>query len=597
MKKLALICAIVFCALQQSYASHLMGGEITWKCQGNGDFVFRLTVYRDCNGIPFGPPVALDVLDNPALTQINMNLISQTDISPLSACITCTNTMGYSGAVEEFIFESNVVHLTGTPPASGWKFIWYSCCRNAAIDNLQNGGSLGFTVRAIMYDVQNLPVTSVCNSSPQFDEKAVTAMGNNVPIHYVPLAHDDEMDSLSFQFAQPYDSYAGSWPPASCPYGPNYSVNSPLPGTAQNPLNQPVTLDPLTGDMNFLSVTSGDFVAVVKVSEYRCGELISEVFREIQLAIMNQLPIDSVSIFNTAPSVIPPFVDALGNPSYSDTVFAGDYVNANITFDEFDTLELSQKFKVMAYGNEFGAGFTDSSSGCLIPPCVTANPPLPLDSQMTFASTVLSWQTTTDHLGLNYPCAYLPNTYTFLFSLRDDYCIVHAFEYQRVNITVMPVTPKPGVVNTGAYLESPLMANRSYQWYKNRWPVIGATANTFSPTSNGSYQLRVIDATGEGNYSEPVYINYTGVSEEEYKQKITIGPNPNKGRFNISNIRTLQNITVTITDMDGRIVYLKQHQHHNGELPLWLNLKNGVYTLCVTAENYLQTERLVINGH
>ena len=32
-------------------ASHLMGGEITWECQPNGQYIFTLRVYRDCNGI------------------------------------------------------------------------------------------------------------------------------------------------------------------------------------------------------------------------------------------------------------------------------------------------------------------------------------------------------------------------------------------------------------------------------------------------------------------------------------------------------------------------------------------------------------------
>jgi hypothetical protein len=34
------------------FADHMMGGEITWQCQPNGNFVFTLKLYRDCNGIP-----------------------------------------------------------------------------------------------------------------------------------------------------------------------------------------------------------------------------------------------------------------------------------------------------------------------------------------------------------------------------------------------------------------------------------------------------------------------------------------------------------------------------------------------------------------
>ena len=31
-------------------ASHLLGGEITWECANNGDYIFTLTLYQDCNG-------------------------------------------------------------------------------------------------------------------------------------------------------------------------------------------------------------------------------------------------------------------------------------------------------------------------------------------------------------------------------------------------------------------------------------------------------------------------------------------------------------------------------------------------------------------
>jgi len=34
-------------------ASHILGGEITYRCLGNGLFEFTIKVYRDCNGIPW----------------------------------------------------------------------------------------------------------------------------------------------------------------------------------------------------------------------------------------------------------------------------------------------------------------------------------------------------------------------------------------------------------------------------------------------------------------------------------------------------------------------------------------------------------------
>ena len=67
------------------HASHLMGGEITWACQGNGQYIFTLKLYRDCNGITPPSSVQLSVFNHPTVSSIAFllnGLPVQTDISP-----------------------------------------------------------------------------------------------------------------------------------------------------------------------------------------------------------------------------------------------------------------------------------------------------------------------------------------------------------------------------------------------------------------------------------------------------------------------------------------------------------------------------------
>ena len=118
MKRLLFTSLFLLTILTGSNASHLMGGEITWKCLPRGQFKFTMQVYRDCAGIPFGPPVSLDVHNKPGLTNIPMNLLSQTDISPncnsySGTQITCAGAKSSTvSAVEAFIFESNQITIT-----------------------------------------------------------------------------------------------------------------------------------------------------------------------------------------------------------------------------------------------------------------------------------------------------------------------------------------------------------------------------------------------------------------------------------------------------------------------------------------------------
>ena len=62
MKKLLFaICALAITA--QSFASHLMGGQITAQNIGGTTYVITLTVYRDTIGIPMSPQQTLNYFD------------------------------------------------------------------------------------------------------------------------------------------------------------------------------------------------------------------------------------------------------------------------------------------------------------------------------------------------------------------------------------------------------------------------------------------------------------------------------------------------------------------------------------------------------
>ena len=115
-----------------SNASHVLGGEITWTCQG-GDYVFQLVVYRDCNGAVLNTiSEDINIWGHPTLNVITFPFVSSSDVSP-----TCTQVAGGpsplicgsganggngQGAIEKIIYRSAPTTLTGIPPSSGWVF-------------------------------------------------------------------------------------------------------------------------------------------------------------------------------------------------------------------------------------------------------------------------------------------------------------------------------------------------------------------------------------------------------------------------------------------------------------------------------------------
>ena len=88
---------------------------------------------------------------------------------------------------------------------------------------------------------------------------------------------------MSYSWAEPLGanfSYNPANPSATAlAFTPPYSVNLPIPG---NP-----TLDNENGEISFLSNTAGIFVTCVKVAAFKCGQVVAEVFRDVNVALIS----------------------------------------------------------------------------------------------------------------------------------------------------------------------------------------------------------------------------------------------------------------------------------------------------------------------
>ena len=446
MKKILILLLLVLLGWShKTQASHLMGGEITWDCIKSGpnigQFVFTVKLYRDCTGIP--GPGSITLNTNAPGGNILCNPLTQTDISPTGpGCFTCaTAPPGTLNAVEEYIYRSAPRFLTGVPPVGGWYFYYNDCCRNGAITNLANTND--FTLRAFMYPYNATNTNPCFDSSPQFAEKPQLATCTRNQTSYNSNAIDGELDSLVYSWGNPLEN---GFPGTNIPFAATYSFNSPMPGPALNPLNVAAVMNFNTGVVTFTSYTSGAFVTVTKVTAYKCGVKIAEVFREIQIALIANCQISGgpVPVFNT-----PPIVQTLlGTPlnTLIDTVYAGDTVEIDVIAFDFETLPsgVGQKVKLSATGNQFGTNFTNGSAGCLFPPCAVLTPPhidtVPPINPIFFAGalqTKFFWITDCNHLPRTSGCTNLSSTYNFVLKVFDDFCPSPAVNFSTLTIVVL----------------------------------------------------------------------------------------------------------------------------------------------------------------
>ncbi len=288
LKRLFVVIALTLFSVQGS-ASHLLGGEIIWRCKPNGKYQFTLVLYRDCGGIALG--TGSQTIANNAGVAISAAYVSTTDVVPAcyTGTTTCAGATSGTGKMQKYLYRSGDITLTGVPPVGGWNFTWNSCCRPGSISNTNTGGYL---LRAVMYPYTppgapgplsaGTAANPTCfDSSPNFLEDPQVISCTNVDVVYNNLGYDPDLDSLYYDWAAPLAGNA--WPGTAVTWNTGYTTSSPLPsGTGSTG----VTIDGTTGEVNFKSALAGSWATCVKIEEWRCGQKIGEIFRDIPIVTL-----------------------------------------------------------------------------------------------------------------------------------------------------------------------------------------------------------------------------------------------------------------------------------------------------------------------
>jgi hypothetical protein len=283
-----------------TFASHILGGSITWECTATGQYQFTLTLYRDCTGVPLISTT--ETLTSNAGGNISCTKIATNYYNPECNAPSCSGaTIPYQMAVEEHVYRSAPVTLTGSPPATGWFFSWNTCCRPSGVTNLVGSSGLSFTLRAYMYPYVPANGTQVnaanpCfDSSPKFLEKPRFVYCSGTQQTAQLGGSDADSDSTYVSLAAPLGSNLSN----PLPYAVGYSSAQPLPASSNQSLNN------TSGAFTFNSSTQGKFTVCTKISEWRDNQLIGEVFRDAIIAIKPCTPPPGIcgGVANTPPTL------------------------------------------------------------------------------------------------------------------------------------------------------------------------------------------------------------------------------------------------------------------------------------------------------
>ena len=296
---------LLFLALlpYKAFATHIIGGELTYECLGGGVYEITLNIYRDCQ--PFQDqdgtwitPLGFDnILDQPDITpgapdaliniyDVNNDLVATEYFSSLDVTqVEEAETNECLTIPPEICVQQGSYKLTTTLPPiiGGYQIAYQRCCRNPSVINIQNPGQTGITV---FTNIPN-PALANCNSSPTFEFYPPLAICLSETLEIDQSATDPEGDQLVYSFVTPYlgSSVSSSTETSPPPFEEIAWVN-PFNATNPLPATPGLAIDPNTGIITGQPTSQGLFIVGIMVEEYRNGIKINEIIRDFRFLVV-----------------------------------------------------------------------------------------------------------------------------------------------------------------------------------------------------------------------------------------------------------------------------------------------------------------------
>ena len=288
-----------------AFAAHIMGGEMTYDCTSSGQYTITMKIYRDCStgGAAFDSQGINSITGKISVWQGDVLFIPTVELdAPIirsidSALDTCL-TAGTGQCIQEGTYT---IELNLPVNSETYTIVYQRCCRSAAISNIINPGSVGFTC----YVQINPASQDICNDSPEFaDDPLFTACVSQL-LFESQRGVDESVDTeLSYSFcrAQLGGGLGGLNGDIAAQEGPGgIAPNPDLPPPYMSatyilptylhtqPLGQDAQTDyeETSGLLTGLPTTTGTYVMTMCMKEKQNGILMSEVRREFLMSVVN----------------------------------------------------------------------------------------------------------------------------------------------------------------------------------------------------------------------------------------------------------------------------------------------------------------------
>ena len=122
-----------------------------------------------------------------------------------------------------------------------------------------------------------------------------------------------------------------------------------------------------------------------------------------------------------------------------------------------------------------------------------------------------------------------------------------------IAVTVNPIPATPVITQTGNNLVS--SSTSGNQWYLNGTIIAGATGTSYTPVISGLYTVIATLNGCASNVSTSINYIITAVVSPYLDRSISITPNPTNDLVFIKYSGNIGKLSVSVTDMSGKIVF------------------------------------------
>ncbi len=536
---------LMFFAFIEVKASHVVGGDITYTYVGSNStsnlYRVRLTLFRDCAGIAVSSSYTIGLIN--ATTNASVGNLTVGQVGPgiersviCSSQVTrCTSPNSNILGIQEYTFEGTLtVSKTQNFPL---KLAFSECCRANGITNLSNPGSQEtYLTTTIPAQTSNL-----MNNSPVFLNPSNASYCVNQLASLSLNAYDPDGDALVYSLVPPRRG-TNLLNPSNVTYASSFNYLNPISSST------PVTINPTTGVINFTPTVIGQRAVIgIRAEEYRNGVKIGEIYRDLEVAVIN-------CGSNLVPSIA---------PINNQVVQVGQTICVPVTVTD---------------GNN--NNITLSANSGIMPPAtlnVISSGPGFVNAEFCFTAT----------------SAHASNTYAVSINAVDNYCPQPGSAVRTFNITVPCATNIPlqsssnpascGKTDGNATASMPGgVAPFSYSWVGPNG--YSSNSQSISGLAAGMYVVTIVD----GNHCTGIDTVYV----EGSTSPISIS-----GPVNDSECG-LNNGSINVTASGGVAPYIYSlnggSSQSNGNFS---GLASGSYTITVTdANGCTASSNVVVNS-